>query len=119
MNGRLPLLVQAFLLQDRLLSALLRGAAMVRDETLWAWTSPRLREEVNRLIYARRRTFAPGGSAFERGLFDWERAATGAPPFPASGRILLGGAGGGRELAELCRIGYDVVAFEPAPALAE
>ena len=33
--------------------------------------------------------------------------------------MLLGGAGGGRELAGLATLGYEVVAFEPASALAE
>ncbi len=40
-------------------------------------------------------------------------------PFPSSGRILLGAAGGGREIAGLAARGYDVLAFEPNPVLVE
>ena len=47
---------------------------------------------------------------FEDGLFPWERAEIVAS-FPPSGRILLGAAGGGRELFDLCRMGYEVLAF--------
>ena len=47
-------------------------------------------------------------------LFDWEREwfERDLPPPPA--RILITGAGWGREAFELCRMGYEVVAFEPA-----
>ena len=47
-------------------------------------------------------------------LFDWERTwlKQDLPPPPA--RILVTGAGWGREAFELCRMGYEVVAFEPA-----
>jgi hypothetical protein len=84
------------------------------DEVLWAWFSPRRREAINQIIYGSRTTYLPGGVAFERGLFEWERMAIAEPPFPQAGRVLLGGAGGGRELVQLCRRGFDVVAFEPS-----
>jgi hypothetical protein len=119
MKEKAPLLVRALLVLDRVMSALWRASVMIRDEALWAWTSQPDRERTNRAIYGRLKTYLPGGVTFEEGLFDWERAAITSSSFPPSGRILLGAAGGGRELAELCKMGYEVVAFEPAPALAE
>ncbi len=84
------------------------------DEVLCAWFSPRQREAINGIAWSKQAAFLPGGYSFERGLAEWERVATSEPPFPQAGRILLGGAGGGRELAQLCRRGFDVVAFEPS-----
>jgi len=117
MKENAPLLVRVWLALDRVASAMWRTFVMVRDETLWAGTSNAGRERANRAIYNRRKTYLPGGSTFEGGLFDWEREAL--AQFPVSGRILLGAAGGGRELAALANLGYEVVAFEPASDLAE
>jgi hypothetical protein len=61
-------------------------------------------------------TYAPGGAMFALGLLDWERELL-APPFPAAGRVLIGGAGGGREAIALLERGYAVYAFDPAGAL--
>jgi len=119
MKEKAPPLVKALLLLDRVMSAMWRAYVMLRDETLWAWTSQQDRERANRAIYTPLETYLPGGTTFEEGLFGWEREALTSSFFPPSGRILLGAAGGGRELAELCKIGYEVVAFEPTPRLAE
>ena len=72
------------------------------------------REAINQILWGRESRYLPGGGVFERGLFECEQRVITEPPFPQAGRILLGGAGGGRELLELCRRGYDVVAFEPS-----
>jgi hypothetical protein len=119
MKEKAPLLVRAMLVVDRVMSALWRTSVMVRDETLWAWTTQPGRERTNRAIYDGLKTYFPGGATFEDGLFDWERAAITSSFFLPAGRILLGAAGGGRELAGLGKMEYEVVAFEPAPALAE
>jgi hypothetical protein len=119
MKEKAPLLVRALLVVDRVMGAMWRTSVMVRDETLWAWTSQPGRERTNRAIYSGLETYLPGGATFADGLFDWERAAIASPFFPPAGRILLGAAGGGRELAGLGKMGYEVVAFEPVPALAE
>jgi hypothetical protein len=118
MKENAPATVRFILAIDRSLAALGRIAVMARDEALWAWTSEATRERANRALYDGLRTFYPGGETFDGGLFDWERAAL-APPFPTSGRILVGAAGAGREMAELAKLGYEVVAFEPAAALAD
>jgi hypothetical protein len=53
-----------------------------------------------------------------RELRPWERDFIGAlPPPPA--RVLMGGAGTGREAGALSALGYDVVAFDPARSLVE
>jgi SAM-dependent methyltransferase len=51
-----------------------------------------------------------------RGLFDWERRALDAH-FPATGSLLVLGAGGGREVLALARLLYEVTGYECNPAL--
>lgn len=50
------------------------------------------------------------------GLFEWEAAAL-AADFPVTGRIVVTGAGAGREVPALPERGYDVVGYEPNPRL--
>jgi hypothetical protein len=99
---------------ERVLDVAARLHALFWEEALWAWTRPPQREALNEIVFGRQDSYVAGAELFENGLFDWERRAIAEPPFPAAGRILLGAAGGGRELRELCRLGYDVVAFEPS-----
>jgi hypothetical protein len=47
-----------------------------------------------------------------RGLFDWEEAAV-RGHFPAGARVVVTGAGGGREVLALLEQGFDAVGFEP------
>jgi hypothetical protein len=77
-----------------------------RHETVTAW------------VFGRQKRYLPGSDFFQQGLFPWEMAMLRTDPFPSRGRLLLGGAGGGRELAALLELGYRVVAFEPS-ALSE
>jgi hypothetical protein len=58
-----------------------------------------------------------GGILQRHTLFDWEEAAISQPPFPKAGRLLLGGAGAGRELPGLAARGHQVLAFEPVERL--
>jgi hypothetical protein len=51
------------------------------------------------------------------GLFDWEKEAITAY-FGGCRRLLVGGAGGGREILALCGMGFDVDGFECNPELA-
>jgi hypothetical protein len=79
---------------------------------------------LDELHYDTRREQAGGGAAYRydedqwnvRGLFDWERAAI-EEHFPSSGRIVVTGAGGGREVLALLKQGYDAVGYEPHPRL--
>jgi hypothetical protein len=119
MSTTIPPWARALLLADRAVHSSVRLAALVRTELLLAGLSADAREAVNAAVFSAEDTYAPGGPTFAHGLFAWERAAFATTPFPSSGRVLLGGAGGGRELAGLSALGYEVTAFEPAPALAE
>jgi hypothetical protein len=71
----------------------------------------------NCLAYGGSEMYQLGSSTFRRHLFLWEKnaIATYFPPPPA--RVLIGGAGGGREVLALAEMGYDVLAFEPSAAL--
>jgi hypothetical protein len=74
--------------------------------------------------YETRRERVGGGAAYRydddqwnlRGLFAWERAAV-EEHFPSNGRIVVTGAGGGREVLALLERGYDAVGYEPHPRL--
>jgi len=115
----MPPLVRIAFAAERALNTATRLHSIFWNETLWAWFGPARREEIDRMIWGKAAGYLPGGATFEGGLFDWERRAITEPPFPRTGRILLGGAGGGRELVELCRLGFEVVAFEPSEQLCE
>ena len=119
MPGGLPFLIRIALATERVRRTTERLHSLLWDEALWAWYGPQRLEAINQIIWGRANSYLPGGTAFERGFFDWERRAVTEPPFPHAGRILLGGAGGGRELVQLCRCGYDVVAFEPSKELCD
>jgi len=59
------------------------------------------------------------GEAHNRsGLAEWERRVL-ERFFPPRGRLLVMGAGGGREVLALARMGYDVDGFEPHPGLVD
>jgi hypothetical protein len=51
-----------------------------------------------------------------RGLWKWERQAIDTC-FPKDGKLLVGSAGGGREVLALCRRGYEVEGYECHPLL--
>jgi hypothetical protein len=74
------------------------------------YLSARQREQVSVSLYDI--AFRP--SSATRGLYEWERVwferRLARPP----ARVLVGGAGGGRECAELLALGYHVDAFEPS-----
>src|SRR5512146_3335463 len=53
-------------------------------------------------VYEGTARYRPGGDIYGGGLFAWERALIASEHFPRTGRVLLGAAGGGRELAGLC-----------------
>lgn len=56
------------------------------------------------------------GGHLEDGLFDWEERWFDADLPPRPGKILVGGAGTGRELRHLARLGHALVAFDPVPS---
>jgi SAM-dependent methyltransferase len=114
-----PLWVRVLQRTDRLAWYAYHGYEVLRDELLIAWLDPAQRESVIERAYREQRVYLPGGTTFERGLFQWERTLLERPEVPRAGRVLLAAAGGGRELKALAQRGYDVTAFEPNPVLRE
>ncbi len=78
-----------------------------------ACTADELSRLTTRIYDASFASYAP-----EQGLREWEQSwfATYLPPAPA--RVLVGGAGSGREVAPLLAAGYSVDAFDPVPRYA-
>ncbi|MBI5518046.1 MAG: hypothetical protein HY909_30025 [Deltaproteobacteria bacterium] len=91
--------------------------ALVRDELAWGLTPPEARAAVTAALYAAQGTYAPRGALYARGLFPWEEELLALDAFAPPGALLLGGAGGGRELGPLRARGWTVRAFEPCEAL--
>lgn len=118
-SAKLPLWARALRGFDRVARSGFLVHQIVRDELLLAWLRPELREALTTATYSDLLDYLPGGATFEAGLFGWEEALLELPSTPRSGRVLLAGAGGGRELKALLARGYDVTAFEPNPVLFE
>src|SRR5882724_468985 len=104
---------------SRALSALDVGQQIVRDELLFAFLPPSQRNSLTFDAYALSRPYVAGGEYFLEGLWAWETALLEDHRVPRSGRVLLGAAGGGRELRALLERGYEVYAFEPVAPLFE
>jgi len=113
----LPFWIRVLIQLDRVPRPLARAVATVREEVLLAWVAPSRRDALTLALFNRQSTYAPGGNTFTLGLFDWECELLAHPRMPRHGRVLLGGAGGGRETVALSELGYEVVAFEPAGEL--
>ena len=115
--SRLPLWIRLVLAADRGASAAARAMSALRDELLLAWVPPASRPRITESLYAIQGSYAPGGRTYEQGLFEWEAAALAHPCVPRGGRVLVGGAGGGREIAALRERGYEIVGFDPCEPL--
>lgn len=89
------------------------GASAALGPLLASALSPSERVALGRVLYADAAGPAPRPDGEP---FDWEKAwwAAALPPAPA--RLLLGGAGAGREARALVAAGYEVFAFDPLPA---
>ena len=88
-----------------------------RSELVAALASDALLRRFNELAYGASEAYRADTNQFRTYLFPWEErvVADFFPPAPA--RILVGGAGGGREVFALARMGYRVLAFEPSASL--
>lgn len=104
---------------SRALTALDVSQQIVRDELFFAFLPPSQRNVLTFDAYARSRLYVAGGEYFLEGLWAWEAALLEDSRVPRSGRVLLGAAGGGRELCALLERGYEVFAFEPVAPLFE
>jgi hypothetical protein len=112
---------------DRALARLVRSTLVVdrgavlfdrlRSRLVCTLASDGVFEAYNTLAYGGSGAYQPRQGALRSGWFPWERRAVDAY-FPAPpARVLVGGAGGGREALQLVARGYEVVAFDPVKTL--
>lgn len=108
-------LVHSSILVDRLLERTHRVISRTRKVVILGFLSDRTIERLGMLGYGGTGWYRPGEDSSWPDLFDWEKSFIDkyVPPQPA--RVLIGGAGAGRESFHFARAGYDVVAFEPIP----
>ena len=116
------LLVRVFFSSQRLFERASRvAAACFVGLWLGVLTKERL-HAIDEEYYTRSRSGLPGEHNYHdmeynrRGLWEWEERAL-AEHFAEGGRFILIGAGGGREVLALLRLGYQVDGFESHPAL--
>jgi hypothetical protein len=107
-----------FILATRRLDRWYRRLDRLRSTAILVVASDAALDRFNAWTYSGTSSYRPGSEEFRRDLFPWEEEAIERffPPAPA--RVLVGGAGAGREPLALARLGYEVVAFEPAQQLA-
>ncbi len=91
----------------------------LRSLAVVAFASEATLDEFNASAYGAAERYDPESPGYISTLYAWEEAIIEQffPPSPA--RILVGGAGAGREALALAERGYDVLAFEPVATLAE
>ena len=116
-DGRIPWWLRVLLAVDRVVGGVRELEYACLDRLVCLLVAPSDRAKVTAFAYRAQGQYLPGSRFHEEGLRAWELAAIGTPPFPQSGHILLGAAGGGRELRALCELGYSVTAFEPVTEL--
>ncbi|MCP4680333.1 MAG: class I SAM-dependent methyltransferase [Deltaproteobacteria bacterium] len=89
-----------------------------REELILLFGNDDFYRSYNEVAYEEALSYDARSPRFREKLFRWERDAIEeffqSPP----ARVLVGGAGGGREAFELCARGYQVTAFEPVTHLA-
>jgi 2-polyprenyl-3-methyl-5-hydroxy-6-metoxy-1,4-benzoquinol methylase len=89
----------------------------LRSELVAGLASDAVLDRFNEIAYGQTQAYRPDTADFRAYLFPWEEAVV-REQFPKPpARILVGGAGGGREPLALAQMGFEVVAFEPAEAL--
>jgi len=108
-------LLLAFNSVSDLLDRAYRNFDVLRSELLLANVSPEHWHRFTVHNYDRNQLFH--SDQHHQRVFPWEKACF-DDFFPApSGRVLVGGAGSGREMSVLMGMGYRVAGFEPAAAL--
>ena len=117
MTPGLPLWLRAARRTHRGALAFARVMEIFVAEAAVAWVARSKRDAIITAIYDRHIAYAPGGRQHDRQLDPWEREALRRMALPEGARILVGGAGGGREAFALAAEGYDVLAFDPSPEL--
>jgi hypothetical protein len=89
----------------------------VRSELVAGLASDEMLDRLNDLVYTDAGGYDPKAPGFREYLFPWEEEVIERffPTAPA--RILIGGAGSGREAFALLDRGYEVVTFDPSEGL--
>jgi 2-polyprenyl-3-methyl-5-hydroxy-6-metoxy-1,4-benzoquinol methylase len=89
----------------------------LRSELIASVASDAVLDHYNDLAYGGTDSYRPETGSFREYLFPWEEAVVRElfPNPPA--RLLIGGAGGGREPLALAQMGYEIVAFDPSETL--
>ncbi|MDX6401099.1 MAG: hypothetical protein QOF27_1705 [Gaiellaceae bacterium] len=112
-------LAARLLIASSLVDRTYRRFDRLRSEVVASLASDDALDRFNELAYGRTPRYQPESGAFQSYLFPFEEGVIDeffpTPP----GRVLLGGAGGGREAFALAERGYEVVAFEPAQNLVD
>jgi len=107
-------LVRASLMVD----AAVRLFDRARSTLIARFASDAFLDAYNDDAHRKSAVYVAGSDAFRSALFHWEEEmARRAFPRPPA-RLLIGGAGGGREVYAWAKEGYEVVAFEPSATLA-
>lgn len=113
-----PLVVKAITL-SRVVDRAYRLFAYVRASVILRMVSTAVQDAYSEASHGNHGPFRPDHPSFRSVLFHWEQRAL-AEFFPdPPGRVLVGGAGGGREALALASLGYGVVAFDPCRQLVE
>ena len=108
--------VRAYERSHGLLSRAMALVSGVHDGAWLGLAPPGVLDGIDDAYYRRQPEFLD--EAYNRrGLWDWERAAL-ERHFAPGGRIAVTGAGGGREVLALARMGFRPEGFEPNAALA-
>lgn len=108
-----PLWVRGLVTSSKAIDFLKIGQAMLRDDLLYAYLTPEQRAQITSRLYDSDSSYFPGGKVAD-GLHEFEEEALAQPGMPKGGRVLIGGAGAGRETRALVARGFSVFAFEPA-----
>jgi hypothetical protein len=117
-NRRLASLAARAIRATSLVDTAYRRFDSLRSSVVARFAPDAVLDAFNDLTYGVTGVYRPDAPNYRSELFNWEQEAI-AHAFPTPpARLLIGGAGGGREAFALAERGYEVVAFEPSPALA-
>jgi hypothetical protein len=112
-------LAARFIHASRLIDRVYRKIDRLRSRLVLRYASDSVLDRYNELAYGSSDEYRPESRAFRAYLFPWEEEVLDRFfPLPPA-RVLVGGAGGGREVFALTERGYEVVAFEPSVPLVE
>ena len=119
MNGTLARLAARAIRATGAIDAAYRRFDSARSMVVARFAPGAVLDAFNDITYGATDVYRPDAPIYRSGLFNWEGEAIARAFPPAPGRVLVGGAGGGREAFALAERGSDVVAFDPSERLVE